>query len=108
MTAYPFDLPSVCEGVDIQDAMLFSKPYGGLDWRPIPFETLQIEISLTRKWGKALARHGNTFMRDAVACCLVTLYQECGYHPCSLRLLESVMAERIETKAFVHQLALRM
>src|SRR4030095_15425978 len=27
---------------------------------------------------------------------------------CSIRRLESVMAERIETKAFVHQLALRM
>src|SRR6266699_788692 len=43
-----------------------------------------------------------------LACCLVTVYQECGYRPCSIRLLETVMAERIETKAFVHQLALRM
>src|SRR2546423_11933673 len=64
MAAYPFDLPGVCEGVDIQDALLFSKPYGGLDWRSIPFETLQIEIPLTYKWGKALARHGKTFMMD--------------------------------------------
>jgi hypothetical protein len=27
MAAYPFDLPSVRQGVDIQDTMLFSKPY---------------------------------------------------------------------------------
>ena len=39
---------------------------------------------------------------------LVPLYQEYVYRPCSRRLLESVMAQRIETKAFVHQLALRM
>ena len=44
--AYAFDLPSVREGVDVQHTMVFSKPDGGLDWRPIPFETLQIEISL--------------------------------------------------------------
>src|SRR6266700_220721 len=69
MAAYPFDLPSVCQGVDIQDALLFGKPDRGLDWRPIPFETLQIEISLTRKWGKALARHGNAFMLDTVGMC---------------------------------------
>src|SRR5919202_2872606 len=41
-------------------------------------------------------------------CLLVTLYQEFGNRPCRRRLLESVMAERIETKAFIHQLALRM
>src|SRR5712671_1573977 len=62
--AYPFDLPSVREGVDIQNSMVFSKPYRGLDGRPIPFETLQVEISLTHKGGKALARHSNTFMLD--------------------------------------------
>ena len=39
---------------------------------------------------------------------LVPLYQGYGDHPCSMRLLESVMAERIGTKAFIHQLALRM
>jgi hypothetical protein len=72
-TAYPFDLPSVREGVDIQDAMLFSKPYRGLDWRSVPFETLQIEVPLTYKWGKALARHGNTFMVDAVGTCGCTI-----------------------------------
>jgi hypothetical protein len=66
VAAYPFHLPSVRQGIDIQDAMLFSKPHRGLDGRPIPFETLQIKISLTRKWGKALARHGNTFMVGAV------------------------------------------
>ena len=49
MAAYPFDLPSIREGIDIQDALLFSKPDGGLDGRPIPFETLQVEISLTHK-----------------------------------------------------------
>src|ERR1041384_14328 len=64
--AYPFDLPSICQGVDIQDALLFSKPDRGLDGRPIPFDTLQIEIPLTYKWGKTLARHGTTFMLDAV------------------------------------------
>jgi len=69
ITTYPFDLPSVRESVDIQDAMIFSKPYRGLDWRPIPFETLQIEISLTREWGKALARHGTTFMLDTGGMC---------------------------------------
>src|SRR5215475_176888 len=38
----------------------------------------------------------------------VPLYRECGDPLCSIRLLESVIAERIETKAFIHQLALRM
>src|SRR2546422_7871283 len=41
-------------------------------------------------------------------CLLVTLYQECRNRPCSIRLSETVMAERIETKAFVYQLALKM
>jgi len=108
ITAYPFHLPSIREGVDIQDALLFSKPDRGLDWCPIPFETLQVKISLTYKGCEVVVMHGNAFMRDAVACGLVTLYQEYGYRPCSIQLLESVMAERIETKAFVHQLALRM
>jgi hypothetical protein len=39
---------------------------------------------------------------------LVPLYQECGDRPCNIRLLETGMAERSQTKAFVHQLALRM
>jgi len=34
IAAYAFDLPSVREGVDIQDAMLFSKPDGG--WTGVP------------------------------------------------------------------------
>ncbi len=38
MTAYPFHLPSIREGVDIQDALIFSKPYRGLDWRPVGFD----------------------------------------------------------------------
>jgi hypothetical protein len=49
MTAYSFHLPSVRQSVDIQDYTVFSKPYGGLDLRPSPFETLQIEIPLTNK-----------------------------------------------------------
>jgi hypothetical protein len=51
MAADPFHLPSIREGVDIQDAMVFSKPYRGLNGRPTPFETLQVEISLTRLRG---------------------------------------------------------
>src|SRR6516165_4655650 len=66
VAAYPFDLPSICQGVDIQDAMLFSKPYGGRDWRPIPFETLQIEILLVCEGGQVWALHGNAFMLDTV------------------------------------------
>jgi hypothetical protein len=66
MATYPFDLPSVREGVDIQDAMLFSKPYRGLDGCPISFDTLQVEISLTYKEGKAWARHGNIFLLNAM------------------------------------------
>jgi hypothetical protein len=57
MAAYSFDLPSVRQGVDIQNPLVFSKPYRGLHWRPIPFETLKVEISLTRKGGKVWARH---------------------------------------------------
>ena len=49
IAAYPFDLPSVRQGIDIQDAMLFSKPDWGLDGRPIPFETLQVEVPLSHK-----------------------------------------------------------
>jgi hypothetical protein len=64
MAAYPFDLPGIREGVDIQDAMLFSKPYRGLDGCPIPFDTLQIEILLTRKESEVGARHRHAFMLD--------------------------------------------
>src|SRR4030095_7234452 len=66
IAAYPFHLPSIREGIDIQDALLFSKPDGGLDWGPIPFDTLQIEISLTHKGGKALARHSKAFIVAAL------------------------------------------
>src|SRR5262245_1546372 len=66
---YPFDLPSVREGVDIQDALLFSKPYRGLHWRPIPFETLQVEISLPHKGREVLVMHGLAFLLDAVSMC---------------------------------------
>ena len=41
MAAYPFDLPNVRQGVDIQDAMLFSKPYRGLDGRPRKVKKLE-------------------------------------------------------------------
>ncbi len=62
MAAYPLHLPSICEGIKIQDALFFSKPYGSLDGRAIPFDTLQIEISLTYKWREVGARHGHAFM----------------------------------------------
>ena len=64
MAAYAFDLPSVREGVDIQDAMIFSKPYGGLDWCPIPFETLQVEILLRSEEGQVWVMNSHTFMLD--------------------------------------------
>src|SRR5262245_55304040 len=62
----PFDLPGVREGVEIQDATVFSKPYRGPDWRPIPFETFQVEILLSHQRGQVLTRHDNTFRLDAV------------------------------------------
>jgi hypothetical protein len=62
MAAYAFYLPSVRESIDAQDALLFSKPDGGLDGCPIPFDTLQIEIPLTRKGSEVGARHGHAFM----------------------------------------------
>src|SRR5215470_17540313 len=64
MAAYPFHLPSVRQGVDIQDTTVFSKPYWGLDGRPIPFETFQVKILLTRKGSEVGARHSKTFMVD--------------------------------------------
>jgi hypothetical protein len=69
IAAYPFHLPSVREGVNIQDTLLFSKSYGGLNWRSIPFETLQVEISLTRKGREVVVMHGKTFMVDVVGTC---------------------------------------
>src|SRR5215471_1844290 len=39
VAAYPFNLPRICQGIDIQDALLFSKPDRRLDGRPIPFDT---------------------------------------------------------------------
>ena len=74
MAAYPFHLPGVRQGVDIQDSLVFSKPYGGLDWSATPFETLQVEIPLGSEGGQVLAMHGNAFMLDAVgtfACTIV-------------------------------------
>ena len=73
MAAYPFDLPSVRQRVDIQDALLFSKPYRGLNGRPIPFETLQVKISLTHKGREVVVMHGNTFMVGAVEMCACTI-----------------------------------
>ena len=66
MAADTFHLPSVRQGIDIQDTLIFSKPDWGLDWCPIPSKTLQVEIPLRSEGGKALARHGNTFMLDVV------------------------------------------
>jgi hypothetical protein len=74
MAAYPFHLASVCQGVHIEDIMVFRKPYRGPDGRSIPFDTLQGKISLPHKGNKALARHGTPCMVDAVgtlACIIV-------------------------------------
>src|SRR5262249_25470147 len=62
--AYPFDLPSVRQSIDIQDALLFSKPHRGLDGCLIPFATLQVQILLPRKGSEVGARHGHAFMLD--------------------------------------------
>ena len=64
MAAYPFDLPSVHQGVDIQDNMLFREPDRGLNWRPIPFDTLQVEILLRSEGGQVLVMHSHTVMLD--------------------------------------------
>src|SRR5215510_428682 len=64
ITAYAFHLPSVRESIDVQDALLFSKPDRGLDGRPIPFETLQVEILLRSEGGQVLVMHSHTFMLD--------------------------------------------
>src|SRR2546426_4132288 len=64
ITAYPFHLPGVRQGVDIQDAIVLREPYEGLDWRSIPFITRQIEIPLTRKGSEVVVMHGNAFMLD--------------------------------------------
>src|SRR5262245_55864300 len=83
IAAYPFHLPSIRQGVNIKDALVFRKPYRGLDGRPIPFETLQVKISLRGEGSQMRAIHGHAFMPDAVAYCPVPLYQECGDHPCT-------------------------
>src|SRR5262245_22445667 len=62
MAADTFHLPRVRQGVDIQDALLFSKPDGSLDGCPIPFETFQVQILLTRKGREVVIMHGNAFM----------------------------------------------
>src|SRR5215470_1540112 len=69
IAADTFHLPRVREGVDIQDTLLFSKPDRGLDGRPIPFETLQVQILLIRKESEVGARHGHAFMLDPVRMC---------------------------------------
>src|SRR5262245_2466991 len=83
MTAYPFDLPCVREGVDIQDALLVSKPDWGLDGSAISFDTLQVEIPLGSEGGQVWAMHGNAFLRTPLACCLGHRVQACGDCPCS-------------------------
>ena len=42
------------------------KPDGGLDRRPIPFETFQVKISLTHKGAEVVVMHGTAFILDAV------------------------------------------
>jgi hypothetical protein len=64
IAAYAFHRPSVRESIDVQDTLIFSKPDWGLDWCPIPFETLQFQISLSRKGREVGARHSKTFMVD--------------------------------------------
>ena len=98
IAAYPFHLPNVRQGIDIQDALLFSKLYGSLDGRPIPFDTLQVKISLTHKGREVVVMHGNAFMRTPVACCLVPLSQECRDHPCSIRLLRALWQRELKPK----------
>src|SRR5262245_24387451 len=66
---YSIDLPSVREGIDIEDALFFSKPDRSLDWRPVSFDTLQVQILLTRKGSEVGARHSNAFIVDAVGMC---------------------------------------
>ena len=66
MAAYPFDFPSIRESIDIQDALLFGKPYGGLKERPIPCDTLQIEIPLTYQGREVVVMHSSAFMLGAV------------------------------------------
>ena len=104
MAAYPFDLPSVREGVDIQDFMLFSKPDRGLNWSPIPFETFQVEILLGSEGGQVWAIHGNAFMLDIVGV-VVSRHIVPGMRIPSVQhtAVESVMAERVEMKVFIHQ-----
>ena len=108
MAAYPFDLPSVRQGIDIQDALLFRKPDRGLHGRPIPFDTLQVQISLTHKGREVGVCMAMPLCGHRENVWIVPLYQECGTCLCSIRLLETRMAERIDTKAFVHQVALTM
>jgi hypothetical protein len=69
IAAYPFDLPRIRQGVDVQDALIFSKPDWGLHWRPIPFETLQVQISLGSEGCEVVVMHGNAFMLDTVGMC---------------------------------------
>src|SRR4029450_7188494 len=66
IAAYAFHLPSIRQGVDIQDSLLFSPPPRSPHSSAIPFETLQVQILSTRKGGKALARRGNIFLLNAV------------------------------------------
>src|SRR5947209_3166742 len=64
ITAHAFHLPSIRQGVNIENSLIFSKPDRGLDWRPIPFETLQVKTSLTHKGREVVVMHSNAFMLD--------------------------------------------
>jgi hypothetical protein len=63
IAAYPFHLPSVRQGVDIQDALVFRKPHGGLHWRSIPFETLQVKPTVSSLMIPLVSCHINSFQR---------------------------------------------
>jgi hypothetical protein len=48
--------------------MIFSKPYRSLDWRPISFETLQVEILVTRQGGAVGAIDFPEMFRAPLCC----------------------------------------
>ena len=47
---------------DLKKQIFVSKPYRDVAWRPISFETLQVEILVPRQGGAVGARHSKTFM----------------------------------------------
>ena len=49
ISAYASYFPSMDQRIDVENAIVLSKPHWRLDGRAVPFETLQIEILLTGK-----------------------------------------------------------